>query len=71
MNKEQVPRLTRDQVVEVIRKKALLKGAFSGLAKVTVGTVEPTSPGTGDLWVDTAGPTLKYYNGAAWAGVSV
>lgn len=26
---------------------------FSGLAKISVGTVEPTSPSAGDLWVDT------------------
>ncbi len=26
---------------------------FSGLAKITVGTVEPVTPGAGDLWVDT------------------
>lgn len=26
---------------------------LSGLAKITVGTTEPTSPSTGDLWVDT------------------
>ena len=32
---------------------ALLTTAFSGLAKITVGTVEPTSPSTGDLRVDT------------------
>lgn len=25
----------------------------SGLTKITVGTVEPTSPASGDLWVDT------------------
>lgn len=27
--------------------------AFSGLAKITVGTVAPGSPSAGDLWVDT------------------
>ncbi len=26
---------------------------FSGLQKITVGTTQPTSPATGDLWVDT------------------
>ena len=26
---------------------------FSGLAKISVGTVAPTSPSVGDLWVDT------------------
>lgn len=25
----------------------------AGLSKISVGTVEPTSPATGDLWVDT------------------
>lgn len=25
---------------------------FSGLAKITVGTTEPGSPSTGDLWID-------------------
>jgi len=32
---------------------ALAAAAFSGLAKITVGTSAPGSPGTGDLWVDT------------------
>jgi len=27
--------------------------AFAGLTKITVGTVAPSSPNTGDLWVDT------------------
>ena len=27
---------------------------FSGLAKITVGTSQPGSPSTGDLWIDTA-----------------
>lgn len=27
--------------------------SFSGLAKITVGTSQPGSPGVGDLWVDT------------------
>lgn len=27
--------------------------AFSGLAKISVGTITPGSPGAGDLWVDT------------------
>ncbi len=26
---------------------------FSGLTKITVGATQPTSPNTGDLWVDT------------------
>lgn len=26
---------------------------FSGLSKITVGTVAPVAPATGDLWVDT------------------
>ena len=26
---------------------------FSGVAKISVGTVAPTSPATGDLWIDT------------------
>jgi len=26
---------------------------FSGLTKITVGTVAPVGPATGDLWVDT------------------
>lgn len=32
---------------------ALLAAAFSGLAKITVGTSAPGSPSVGDLWVDT------------------
>jgi len=28
-------------------------GIFSGLAKITVGTAEPTLPEIGDLWIDT------------------
>jgi len=28
-------------------------GIFSGLAKITVGTTEPTTPAVGDLWIDT------------------
>ncbi|MEW5797320.1 MAG: hypothetical protein AB1772_13325 [Candidatus Zixiibacteriota bacterium] len=28
-------------------------GFLTGAAKITVGTVAPTSPTTGDLWVDT------------------
>jgi hypothetical protein len=31
----------------------LASSAFSGLAKITVGTTEPSTPSTGDLWVDT------------------
>jgi hypothetical protein len=27
--------------------------AFSGVAKITVGTTEPSTPSAGDLWVDT------------------
>ena len=27
--------------------------AFSGVAKITVGTVAPSAPSTGDLWIDT------------------
>lgn len=27
---------------------------FSGLAKITVGTVQPTNPATGDLWIETS-----------------
>lgn len=30
-----------------------LKVQFSGLSKITVGTVEPTAPSEGDLWIDT------------------
>lgn len=26
---------------------------FDGVAKISVGTVAPTSPNTGDLWIDT------------------
>lgn len=32
---------------------ALIATAFVGLAKITVGTSQPGSPGVGDLWVDT------------------
>jgi len=31
----------------------LATSAFSGLAKITVSTTEPSSPQVGDLWVDT------------------
>jgi hypothetical protein len=32
---------------------SLLSAMFSGLSKITVSTVEPTTPSTNDLWVDT------------------
>ena len=32
---------------------ALATSAFSGVAKITVGTAAPGSPSVGDLWVDT------------------
>lgn len=32
---------------------ALATSAFSGVAKITVGTVAPGSPSVGDLWIDT------------------
>ena len=32
---------------------ALATSAFSGLAKISVGTVQPSTPATGDLWIDT------------------
>lgn len=32
---------------------ALATSAFSGLAKITVGLTAPSSPVTGDLWIDT------------------
>jgi hypothetical protein len=31
---------------------ALATSAFSGLAKITVGTGTPQTPGVGDLWID-------------------
>jgi|WetSurMetagenome_2_1015567.scaffolds.fasta_scaffold06367_3 hypothetical protein len=31
----------------------MYKSAFSGLNKITVGTSAPSSPSTGDLWLDT------------------
>lgn len=30
-----------------------LKIQLSGLQKITVGTVQPTDPSQGDLWIDT------------------
>lgn len=38
-----IPTTTGDEVIPVV----------SGLAKITVGTVQPSTPTTGDLWVDT------------------
>lgn len=36
-------------------KKIILdQDLFSGLTKLTVSTTAPTSPSTGDLWVDTS-----------------
>ena len=32
----------------------MLKTAFSGLSKISVGNSQPGSPTTGDLWVDTS-----------------
>ena len=37
---------------EVIAGK-LPNSSFSGLTKISVGITQPTSPSTGDLWVDT------------------
>lgn len=34
--------------------KPVTQLAFSGLAKITVGVSEPSTPTTGDLWVDTS-----------------
>jgi hypothetical protein len=31
----------------------LTTSAFSGLANITVGITAPSSPNTGDLWIDT------------------
>jgi len=31
----------------------LATSAFSGVAKISVGTEAPTSPAAGDLWIDT------------------
>jgi hypothetical protein len=39
------------------------------MARMTVSAAAPTDPYTGDLWYNTAGPTLMIYNGTAWAAV--
>ncbi len=41
--KPTLPTPVGDEVIPVV----------SGLAKITVGTVQPSTPTTGDLWVDT------------------
>jgi hypothetical protein len=40
-------------LVELKGDKGDSGGVFSGLAKITVGTTEPTTPTIGDLWIDT------------------
>ena len=42
-----------DGEIAIAVSGVLVSTAFSGLAKISVGTVAPTSPATGDLWVDT------------------
>ncbi len=48
---------------------ALLKLRYP--SHISVGAAAPSSPKANDLWVDTTGPTLKYYNGSTWVSVSV
>lgn len=40
-------------VAQIPALSYLATSAFSGLAKISVGTSAPVGPGTGDLWVDT------------------
>ncbi len=49
-----------------------LVSALSTKAKITVSSTAPTSPGTGDLWVNTsyAVPTLLFYDGVRWLNSS-
>jgi hypothetical protein len=46
-------------------------GAWAALAHqgVTVGTAAPTTPVTGDLWLDTSANKLKFYSGTGWVEV--
>jgi hypothetical protein len=55
-----------DNVDDIITNMNLLKGTF-------VGTTAPTSPDTGQMWLDsnTTPYTQKYYNGAAWVVIGV
>jgi hypothetical protein len=43
---------TQQSVKKYVDDNAGVKG--DGLAKITVGSVEPTSPSAGDLWIDTS-----------------
>ena len=40
-------------------------GTTTVVGTITVG-VEPTSPTTGDVWIDTANDTVKEWDGAQW-----
>ncbi len=45
-----------------------INGAGGGTGvNVTVGTVEPTSPTTGDIWFDTTDDTLYLFDGTVFA----
>jgi hypothetical protein len=53
-----------DNVDAIITYLNLLRNTFTG-------ATAPTSPDTGQFWIDTnVTPTLKYYNGAAWVVVN-
>ena len=53
-------------------KVANLTTALASKAKLTISSTSPVSPGTGDLWLDTAvAPNqLKFYDGTQWLRTS-
>ena len=54
-------------------KVSNLASDLNAKAKITVSTSTPTSPGSGDLWLDTSQTPnqLKFYNGTSWLRTSV
>lgn len=42
---------------------------LAGVAITRKSASPPLNPQSGDLWVDTAGPTLKIYSGGSWVAV--
>ena len=53
MNLKEGLRYKINNVNVPIASEVLPSTAFSGTAKISVGTATPSAPATGDLWVDT------------------